>query len=68
MKFIAIFSTLLASTLALNILQEDGSVRALDDTDLLPRQFPQCCDNLFNPPCGCPTTCGGGCSQACCPK
>ncbi|EMD94397.1 hypothetical protein COCC4DRAFT_34111 [Bipolaris maydis ATCC 48331] len=66
MKFLIVISALCASSLALNILQKDNTIRSIKDTELIARQYASCCKNSFTPPCACPGNCGSGCSQACC--
>ncbi|KAF5844057.1 hypothetical protein GGP41_002228 [Bipolaris sorokiniana] len=66
MKFLTVISALCAGSLALNVLQEDNTIRNIKDTELVPRQFPSCCSNGFAPPCACPGNCGSGCSRGCC--
>ena len=55
MHLTALLTTLRASTaFAKHILQLDGSVKIVPDTQLDARQFiPDCCSNNFAPPCGC---------------
>ncbi|KAH5279485.1 hypothetical protein HBI71_022690 [Parastagonospora nodorum] len=65
MKFFAIISALCASSLALDILQVDGTISHIEDTSLIPRQAGQCCENNFVPPCLCPTKCASSCSACC---
>jgi hypothetical protein len=58
MRITALFTALCASTaFAMNVLQVDGTIKTYGEGDLLPRQFPSCCSNNFQPPCGCGSTC-----------
>ncbi|KAI2477544.1 hypothetical protein Ptr902_11169 [Pyrenophora tritici-repentis] len=72
MKFLAIISAFCAGSLALHgILQEDGTILAIKDTELIPRQVANaktCCETNFIPPCNCPrydqcATCGYECCK-----
>jgi len=55
MKLTAILTALCASTaFAIDIFQADGSIKAMEEGDLLPRQIPGCCSTNFNGPCVCP--------------
>lgn len=62
MKFLTIISALCASSLALQVLQRDNTIRNIEDTDLIARDYGQCCDNGFSTPCYCPDNCASGCS------
>ena len=60
MQLTALLTALCATTaFAKHILQLDGFVKIVPDTQLDARQFiPDCCSNNFAPPCGCGRACG----------
>ena len=60
MKFTVVLTSLFASTMAVNVLQTDGSIKFYADADLVSRQnVPTCCSTGWQAPC----LCGTGCAQ-----